>query len=265
LLGQRIVTGLLLGVAVTATMLMLPTVAAMAVLGILWVVGAWEWAGLARLEGGTRLGFFALCVAGMAPALLGVGTDLAHVLIGVAACWWVLALLGILSFPRRFPLPVVAIAGLLSLIPSLVLLSYVHGSGPSGPRLAFCSLVIVWAADVGAYAFGRWLGRHKLAPSVSPGKTWEGLLGGMACAAVVAAAAAAWVDIPRLQATVLGVVTALVSVVGDLTVSMFKRNVGLKDSGKLLPGHGGALDRIDSLTAAVPLFALGLLLAGVIS
>jgi phosphatidate cytidylyltransferase len=99
---------------------------------------------------------------------------------------------------------------------------------------------------------------------VSPGKTWEGLIGGLASAALVAALAGKWLDIDWPAAALLGVATALISVVGDLTVSMFKRNVGLKDSGKLLPGHGGVLDRIDSLTAAVPLFAWGLLLAGVI-
>jgi phosphatidate cytidylyltransferase len=123
-------------------------------------------------------------------------------------------------------------------------------------------LLIVWAADVGAYVFGRLLGRTKLAPAVSPGKTWEGVTGGLLLAGVAAGAAAAWVGLPTNRLVVLGVLTALVSVLGDLTQSMFKRNVGLKDSGRLLPGHGGVLDRIDSLTAAVPAFVGGLVALG---
>ena len=122
----------------------------------------------------------------------------------------------------------------------------------------FTLLLIVWSADVGAYAFGRLLGRRKLAPAVSPGKTWEGVTGGLVTAGLAAGLAAAWVGVPANRLIVLAVATALISVLGDLTQSMFKRNVGLKDSGKLLPGHGGVLDRIDSLTAAVPAFVIGL-------
>jgi phosphatidate cytidylyltransferase len=98
---------------------------------------------------------------------------------------------------------------------------------------------------------------------VSPGKTWEGMAGGLLLAAFAAGIGAAWLDLPVVRLGALGVATALVSVLGDLTQSMFKRNVGLKDSGKLLPGHGGVLDRIDSLTAAIPVFAGGLLLFGI--
>jgi phosphatidate cytidylyltransferase len=133
-----------------------------------------------------------------------------------------------------------------------------HRDGALGAELAFTLLMIVWAADVGAYAFGRLLGRTKLAPAVSPGKTWEGVTGGLLTAGLAAGVAAPWLELPVSRLVVLGVATALISVLGDLTQSMFKRNVGLKDSGKLLPGHGGVLDRIDSLTAAVPAFVVGL-------
>jgi phosphatidate cytidylyltransferase len=102
------------------------------------------------------------------------------------------------------------------------------------------------------------LGRTKLAPAVSPGKTWEGVTGGLITAGVAAALMASWLGLPVSRLVILAIGTALISVLGDLTQSMFKRNVGLKDSGKLLPGHGGVLDRIDSLTAAVPAYVVGL-------
>ena len=122
------------------------------------------------------------------------------------------------------------------------------------------ALAIVWAADVGAYTFGRWLGRVKLAPTVSPGKTWEGVSGGVSrrppprgsrrcCSGLPPGALLARRRRDRARS----------SVVGDLAVSVFKRNVGPQGHGTLLPGHGGVMDRIDSLTAAIPVFVLGLM------
>jgi phosphatidate cytidylyltransferase len=123
-------------------------------------------------------------------------------------------------------------------------------------------MVLVVAADVGAYFAGRAFGRVKLAPRVSPGKTWEGVVGGMASAGLVAVAGAYWLQLPTASFLALCAAVAVASVVGDLTESMFKRSVGLKDSGTLLPGHGGILDRIDSISAAAPVFALGLMWFG---
>jgi phosphatidate cytidylyltransferase len=104
----------------------------------------------------------------------------------------------------------------------------------------------------------------KLAPRVSPGKTWEGVLGGLASAVLVALVGVHWFDLPLVSFLALCTAVAVVSIIGDLTESMFKRHVGLKDSSKLLPGHGGILDRIDSITAAAPIFALGLMWFGVL-
>ena len=119
-------------------------------------------------------------------------------------------------------------------------------------------VALVWAADIGAYFAGRTFGRLKLAPRVSPSKTWEGVLGGLALSAAVAFFGAYWFGLDRTAFVSMCLAVVLLSIVGDLTESMFKRYAGLKDSGSIFPGHGGVLDRIDSVTAAAPAFLLGL-------
>jgi phosphatidate cytidylyltransferase len=134
----------------------------------------------------------------------------------------------------------------------------------SGPIAVLWLVLLVVAADVGAYFAGRSLGKRKLAPRVSPGKTWEGVGGGLALVALVAACGALYFGLPPLAAIAFACAVGIFSVIGDLTESMFKRAAGLKDSGNWLPGHGGLLDRLDSVTAAAPLYALGLFGSGVI-
>ena len=263
MLGLRIMTGLVLGAVVTVAILFLPTLQAAAVLGFLWVAGAWEWAGLAGMGHRTRVAYAVLLLVAMivlvpwraAPGFV----DLALV---VALVGWCIALAGVLTFPRPVRPAWVLIAGPFALLPAWFLLMVIHAQGMSGPALALLALGLVWAADVGAYAAGRTLGRVKLAPRVSPGKTWEGVAGGVAFALLVSWLVSRWLPLPLLPLLAIATVTALVSVVGDLTVSMLKRSVGLKDSGRLLPGHGGVMDRIDGLVAAVPAYAAGLRVTG---
>jgi len=262
LLITRIITAAFYGVAITAAVLFLPTAGVAAVFGALWLAGAWEWAGFARFGTPGHVAYSLLFAAAML-AVWFAGASLAPGMLAVALVFWLVAVAAVVSFPRPFSAGVVIVSGFIVLLPSWWLLVRLQGAVPHGRGLCMTLLAIVWAADIGAYAFGRWLGRTKLAPAVSPGKTWEGMAGGVLLAALAAAGAAVWLDLPVVPLAALGVVTALVSVLGDLTQSMFKRNVGLKDSGKLLPGHGGVLDRIDSLTAAIPVFAGGLLLFGI--
>ena len=120
------------------------------------------------------------------------------------------------------------------------------------------ALLIVWVADIGAYFVGKGFGRVKLAPQISPGKTWEGVLGGLAAVLILAAIGSPVLDIDIAVLVPFCLAVAMISIVGDLTVSMFKRNAGVKDSGSLFPGHGGILDRIDSVSSAAPLFALAM-------
>ena len=263
MLITRIITAIVLGAAVTAAVLLLPTSVAATVLGVLWIAGAWEWGGMAKLTTRGRVVFVAVLLALMAATVAALGGLVTDAMLAVALIWWGVALIVVLSYPRKFAPSFVMLAGALVLVPSWALLVGLHGGGEPGPALTMTVLAIVWAADVGAYAAGRLFGRVKLAPHVSPGKTWEGVSGGVVLAALAAWGAARLLGLPAPALVWLGIASALVSVLGDLTASMFKRNAGLKDSGRLLPGHGGVMDRIDSLTAAVPVFVLGLKLAGV--
>ena len=147
-----------------------------------------------------------------------------------------------------------ALAGWLVLVPAGAALAAVHAR-PEGAALAMTLLAVVWAADSGAWLCGRRFGRTRLAPRVSPGKTWEGVAGGLAAGAAVGAAAW-WLVLPAPGLLLASVLAAGASVVGDLYESLCKRRAGVKDSGRLLPGHGGLLDRIDGLTAAAPVYAV---------
>jgi phosphatidate cytidylyltransferase len=258
MLAARIITGVVFGAAITGAILFAPSPVAAAVLAVLWLAGVWEWAGFAKFPAAGRVGYTGLFAVAMALGWSVLGEQGLSVLLLAAMAWWILAFVLVMRYPRSFSSIFVALAGILVLLPSWALLVRLHREGVLGAQLAFTLLLIVWAADVGAYAFGRLLGHTKLAPAVSPGKTWEGVTGGVLAAGLAAGLAAQWLALPASRLVVLGIATALISVLGDLTQSMFKRNVGLKDSGKLLPGHGGVLDRIDSLTAAVPAFIIGL-------
>jgi phosphatidate cytidylyltransferase len=262
----RIITGLVLGVVVTASILFLPTAYAGGVLALLWVAGAWEWAGLAKLGGSGRALYasaFVLAIGVLVwQPLSRAAVDL---LLVVALGGWAMALAGILSFPRPISARVVVATGPLALLPSWLAILFLHALPEIGPRLALLALALVWAADVGAFVVGRLIGRVKLAPKVSPGKTWEGVGGGVLLALGAAWAGSEWLDLALMPLLTVAVVTALVSVVGDLTLSMLKRNIGIKDTGRLLPGHGGVMDRIDGLIAAVPVYAAGLRIAGIVA
>jgi phosphatidate cytidylyltransferase len=259
------ITAALLVAIVLFCVLLLPSWLSAVMLGVAWTLGAWEWGRFVEWSQGFVWVYAALFVL-LALASGGLFDAAgAQQLALAAAFWWLLAFIGVTRFPWRIPAALVAAGGLMALLPSWLLLAYLHHLGSTGPMLALSVLCIVWAADVGAFFCGRIFGRAKLAPKVSPGKTWEGVLGGLLGATSVAALVGAGLGQPVLSWVVTGLATALASIVGDLTVSMCKRQAHMKDSGHLLPGHGGVLDRIDSLTSAVPIFFLSLSLAGLIA
>jgi phosphatidate cytidylyltransferase len=152
--------------------------------------------------------------------------------------------------------------GIMTLVPCFLALNFLRGL-PHGLEVLCILFILIWAADISAYFAGKKFGKHKLLVEVSPGKTIEGLIGALVTTAVLMGILIYFLQLPLSQGLsllLLGWVTVIFSVLGDLFESMLKRKVGVKDSGKILPGHGGMLDRIDSLTAGAPIFALGIVL-----
>lgn len=267
-LRQRAQTAFLLGPLVLAAVLLLPTSAFAVALGLVTLGAAWEWTRLAGLEGqGRRAGYLALIGA----VLLGLWLLpwLRPWLLAAAVLWWLIQAVRIATvreIPLRQGLQAGELAaGLLVLAAPWGALVELHESDPHGRALVLFVLMLIWTADSLAYFVGRRWGRTKLAPRVSPGKTREGVYGAVA-GAVLWGLLLGWAGSlgpsGTLAAALLCGVTVLISVVGDLYESLLKRRRGVKDSSHLLPGHGGMLDRVDSLTAAAPVFVLGLALMG---
>lgn len=261
MLRTRIITAVAALVLVAIVLFAMPPRYAEFVIGLLVLAGAWEWSGLIDRDSIGLRGVYTAFV-GACLALAHVATPGQSVLIMQLAClWWFVAFLWALRFPTPIPAAVRWICGVLILVPLFVAL---YTLIRHGVEYLIAVLLIVWFADGGAYFAGKSFGRVKLAPSISPGKTWEGVVGGLVLVAVLAITVAVWqkLDIAVLLPFFLAV--AAISIVGDLTVSMFKRTAGVKDSGSLFPGHGGVLDRVDSVAAASPLFALGLTALGIV-
>lgn len=279
MLRLRVITALVLALVFVLALVYLPAPLFSAFVATVTLIGAWEWANLSGLS---RYGSRAAYVAGVAaliviaalylgldrlpePALAAAQQRAFRDLLVLGCLWWALALLWVQSYPasallwrRRW---MRLLMGLCVLVPAWAGLSYLRVQ-PDGRWLLVLLMAVVACADIGAYFSGRRWGRHKLAVSVSPGKTWEGFAGGVLANAVLAVAIGLFWQGSVLFWLAIIIPTALVSVLGDLLESMIKRERGAKDSSALLPGHGGVLDRVDSLTAAAPVFALALLAGG---
>lgn len=266
MLKQRLLTALVLLPLFVWAVLAMPLPWFAFLLGIIVIQGAWEWTALMGLgKISARLAYctvIALCLV----ILWYTAAMQSFLLLG--SLWWLVATPIVMSYPQSTRVwqnqGIQAVIGALVLLPCWVAVLYLKGFQQSSGYWLLLLLVVIWAADSGAYFSGRRFGKHKLAPAVSPGKTWEGVIGGLLSAVLLAIIALTFGSdvLPSHFALVilLVVVTVFFSILGDLFESMFKRHVGVKDSGRLLPGHGGVLDRIDSVTAAAPVFAFGLTL-----
>jgi phosphatidate cytidylyltransferase len=276
MLKQRVITALVLAIIFISALFGLPAGYFSFFVGAIVLIGAWEWANLAgfpALWQRSLYAFFILGVLLLVSAYLGFEGEASPDLdlnaireLLVAGCvWWAVALLFVQGYPSSAVLwghrVLRLVMGLLVLIPTWVALVYVRQQ-EAGAWLVLLLILIVALADSGGYFAGRRFGRHKLAPAVSPGKTWEGFAGGFIANCILALVLSVSLNVSLLLMLILVVPTSLVSVLGDLQESMLKRHAGIKDSGAILPGHGGILDRVDGITAAAPVFALALLASG---
>jgi phosphatidate cytidylyltransferase len=255
MLKKRVITALIAVGVLLIVLFAVPQSVAEIVIALLILAGAWEWSGFLGVHSTQARIVYVVILAAVMGVVTWQAPQINGLLFQVALVWWVGALLWTFFYPTPIPAAVRWIGGLLVLVPLYNALIVLYLANPA---ILLGALLIVWAADTGAFVAGKLLGRVKLAPSISPGKTWEGVIGGLMTVSVLAVAGAYWFDARVAVLVPFCLAVGCASIVGDLTVSMFKRTAGLKDSGTLFPGHGGVLDRIDSVAAAAPLFALGI-------
>lgn len=281
MLKQRIITAAILAPSAISAIFFLPmTYFAWLLLAII-AIGAWEWARFMGITNSAqRIAYavlpcaliafiwYSLPIAQTWITLIGLKQEITSLLY-LSVIWWGLAAILMLSYPKsnafwannKF---IIALFGCLTLVPTWLAFMVLRTNNYAmdefqGAQLLMYLFMLVWSADIGAYFVGKSMGKRKLMPNVSPGKTIEGFLGGVVCAAiltVVVGLSLDWSSEAFIKALFVTVLITSISVLGDLTESMFKRQAGVKDSGSILPGHGGILDRIDSLTATAPVFAL---------
>ena len=281
MLKQRIITALLLAPAVILAIFYLSLINFAAVMLVVMAIGAWEWGPLMGFSSKRRrLAFVAITSSliatlwhflpidqlWQAPKVL---LEQVNIVLWLAVAWWLLSASLTFLYPRCSAFwsshrSVRGLFGWLTLVPTWLAFMTLRSSDYQvdnyhGAQLLMFLFLMVWSADVGAYFVGKSIGKRKLLPNVSPGKTLEGFLGGVVFACIMVAIAGYFIDWSIEQYQIVLPVTILIttiSVLGDLNESMFKRQAGVKDSGSILPGHGGILDRIDSLTATAPIYAL---------
>ena len=274
---QRIITALIIAPLTIAGIFLLPLEFFMLFSAVIFIMASKEWSNFVSKEESRLVLYLFAFLLGVTVFNLPVDqiwlngsvNPFIYYCLIVAAIWWCLSLLMVFSYPKTAAIwanskIIKSLMGLCTLIPffwGMLLLRSVNIQDDFyfGAELLMFVFALVWTADTGAYFCGKKFGKHKLAVNVSPGKTIEGFIGGLISAMLVAVFGSLFFAIPAEKMFLFFVaafVTTLVATLGDLNESIFKREAGLKDSGNLLPGHGGILDRIDSLTAAVPIFAV---------
>ncbi|HEV2680610.1 MAG TPA: phosphatidate cytidylyltransferase [Rhodanobacter sp.] len=269
MLLQRILTAMVLAPLAILIILLPSTPVFAALVALAFLASLWEWAQLSGLKNpSSRIGLLLLAAGVFALLWSARATALTPLLLAAGVAWWLLACVWLRHFafgaaPTRENLALKLLAGAFVIIPAWVALISIHAHQPHGHGWTLLALVIVWASDIGAYFSGRTFGKRKLAPQISPGKTWAGAYGAMV-AGVLVALIGGWLLGVRgatlIALALLATVTVAVSIVGDLIESLMKRHAQVKDSGSIFPGHGGLMDRLDSVFAALPVFAAGLLL-----
>ncbi|MCU0735829.1 MAG: phosphatidate cytidylyltransferase [Methylotetracoccus sp.] len=263
MLRSRLITALVLAPIIVFGILKLPPLWFAVAWGVVIFAAFWEWTDLAGLQSRTaRLGFVAVMLAGQLSARYWAPYALDWLAWPVVVWWFALGM-ALRTFPEtllkiRYPAVLKAIIGLLVLLTAWIIMVWLRVN--FGVKQVLFLLLLIWLADAAAYFVGKRFGHTKLLPQISPGKTVEGVYGALFAAAAFAAAVGFYFEFKPIMISdfvVMSLLTVVISVAGDLFESLAKRLRGVKDSGVLFPGHGGVLDRIDSLTAAVSVFYLG--------
>ena len=268
----RVLAALVMAPLAIAAILLLPTPWLAVLTATVFLGGLWEWLRLSDLEDTLARTVLLVLNLLLMVALVwasrtasGGSLVLFRLVAMIGVAWWLLALLWLRGYGFGSGHDTSArvaklAAGTFAIVPAWCALVLIHAQQPNGHLWLFVALAIVWAADTGAYFAGRKLGRHKLSPRISPNKTVEGLAGGVLAGVLVGVAGGALAGTAPSQlpaVALVALVVVLFSVVGDLFESLLKRHAGVKDSSDLIPGHGGLLDRMDSVLAALPVFLLG--------
>lgn len=274
MLIQRLLAAIALIPLVLIILFFAPLSVFVVIMMIIGGIAAWEWAQFLHITNQQNKLFFALlmvvilAVLYFIPISIELKLTLYSAILSLSIIWWLIALILVMTYPKTAhywfnSITLKLLFAFFTLVPfflGMVGLRSVNYSSNcyTGATLLLYVFVLVWATDTGAYFAGRSFGKRKLAPKVSPGKTVEGFIGGVSLAVVISVLAyfSNLINIKFNVFFISSLLAILVSVLGDLTESMFKREAGIKDSGNLIPGHGGLLDRIDSLTAAVPIFTV---------
>ncbi|AJA45827.1 phosphatidate cytidylyltransferase [Frischella perrara] len=273
MLIQRLLAALVLIPIVIAGLFFLSISNFAIVMLVIFALSSWEWAQFLHFTTKRSKSIFTILLTTLAaiiyylPSYVYLPINIFEIILLSSIAWWSVALVLVLSYPKSVKLwgtsffnkLLFAFFTLMPFFIAMIQLRQINYGLNSyeGAYWLLYILVLVWATDSGAYFAGRLWGKHKLAPSVSPGKTIEGLMGGVASSIIIGLLVyySHFFNAPFYPFMISSVVAIFASVLGDLTESMFKREANIKDSGHLIPGHGGILDRIDSLTAAMPIFA----------
>lgn len=258
---QRILTASILALLIILSIFVLPHILFILIVTFIFAIAGWEWCRLIGIKHNLYQTIYILVLVGV---LCLARIFFPGFILVLAICWWLYAIYLMYQYPKKKSWlldhqPTLVVVGFLLLIPCFVAIFIMRDLSP---QLLLYGLFIVWGTDTGAFMLGRYFGKHKLAPNISPGKTIEGLIGGLLLAIIVAAIGAWLLRIPLNHwpnLLIIAILVSLASVIGDLFESMIKREAGVKDSGDWLPGHGGLLDRIDSLLCAIPVYTLGIL------
>jgi phosphatidate cytidylyltransferase len=279
MLKLRVITAVILAPLIIWSVLAFSHRALAIEFALILSVAAWEWARLAGLKNNIAC----IAFAGVMLILMTLMTLLLHEsmhwlpwVLYSNLLWWVIGFVLVVTFrmpPEHLPvrfngfdIVLNLLAGIFIIGGAFVALTGLHHISENGAYYILILLLLIWIADIAAYFTGKQFGKHKLAPHVSPGKTWEGVAGAAMAVLVAALIIGTFLRFPSpklVMFALLVVITIALSILGDLTESLFKRRAGMKDSSQLLPGHGGILDRIDSLMAAAPVFLLGLMQVGI--